>query len=106
MKPLPPGIHASLACGIIALILFWMPLAGLVGGITALVLAQRARRFLVAEPDRYRETDFIAAGRICGLVGLTLSVLTNLVWLILIGAVIHAFASGAQPEPPPHPLLW
>jgi hypothetical protein len=105
MKPLPPGTHASLACGILALVLFWLPLAGLVCGLVALMLALWARRSLVAKPELFRESDFIAAGWTCGLIGLALSILANLVWLVLI-AVIHAFASGAPPEPPPPPLLW
>jgi hypothetical protein len=106
MKPLPPGTHASLACGILALVLFWLPLAGLVCGLVALMLALWARRSLVAKPELFRESDFIAAGLIFGLVGLAMSFLANLIWLVLINAVIHAFSPSMPSAPSLQPMLW
>lgn len=111
MKPHPPGAVASLVLGILALIAGFTPVVGLVFGILAIVSSKRATGALVAAPEIYEPGGLHTAGFITGIIGLAMSALVTLWFLMvvsMISAVVAAAASGAPMTPPlaEKPLLW
>ncbi len=109
MKPFAPGAVASLAFGVLAILLGYVPLLGLALGVTAVVLAVRARRAVVAAPDALLGAELAAAGLVCGIIGTVLSALATLavfVFLaILATAIAAATGAGAAPHAVPLPML-
>jgi hypothetical protein len=67
-----PGATASMVLGILSLCLGWIPFAGLVLGIIALVLAGKAKKIADANPGVYPPGGggTRTAGFVCGLIGL------------------------------------
>lgn len=107
MKPHPPGAVASLACGVLALMVVLVPGLGLLLGIAALVNARRAEQALVAKPDAYLASGLSTAGVVCGVIGGIFSLIVTL-WMMammsLVGVLMHAIP--AMPVVIPHvPML-
>jgi hypothetical protein len=86
---------ASLVLGIVSLLPCWLyPFAGLISlvcGIVAIVLG----RPQLAAASLYRISDnsrsLARAGMVCGIIGVALSSLMSVFWLIVFTAVFHAF---------------
>ncbi len=98
MKPFAPGAVASLVFGILALVLGSVPLLGLGLGITAIVLAVRARRAVAVAPESLLGAELATAGLVCGIIGSVLSALATLalfLFLAVIASVIAAAAGAA-----------
>lgn len=111
MKPHPPGAVASLVLGILAVVGGWVPVVGVVLGILAITSAKRASGALVAMPGIYEPGGLHTAGLVTGLIGLAMSALSTLWFLMVLGmisAAIAAAASGAPMTPMDveKPLLW
>jgi hypothetical protein len=111
MKPHPPGAVASLVLGILALVGGWVPVVGLVLGALAIASAKRANGALTATPGTYEAGGLPTAGLVTGTIGLVMSALSTLWFLMMLGmisAVIAAAASGVSSPPPAveQPLLW
>lgn len=98
---------ASMVLGILSLIgcLFY-GVPGLICGIVAVVMAKKAREAVrVGEAPAF-SLDFAKAGRICGWIGISLSVLFFLLiigYLVLVVSVFGAMAGGGVFNPPPGP---
>lgn len=94
-----PNSTGVLVMGILSIVCFCCLAAGLVGitlGILALVLGNKAIKEYSDAPDKYTEKSFknAKAGRICGIVGLSLGglwVITALAYLSAIGWAIGTF---------------
>jgi hypothetical protein len=110
MKPHPPGAVASLVFGILALIAGFMPVGGLVLGVLAITSARRATGALATAPDSYEPGGLHTAGFVTGIIGLSLSALATLWFLMVVGMIsaVIAAAAGAPMTPPTmeKPLLW
>lgn len=61
---------------------------GLIFGIAAIVLAQKAKEIYIADPDIYRGYNNVKTGKILAIIGVVLSVITlitNLVFIYMYG---------------------
>lgn len=98
---------ASMVLGILSFIgcLFY-GVPGLICGIVAVVMAKKAREAVrVGEAPAF-SLDFAKAGRICGWVGISMSVLFLLLvvgYFVVVITMLGAFAGGGGWAPPPGP---
>ena len=82
------GIGA-LICGIIGLVLCWVPIVGLIVSIVAVVLGGKGRRTL---PEGKK--GMALAGFILGIIGLVISIIVLIAWIVTI-AILGSVASWA-----------
>lgn len=110
MKPHPPGAVASLVFGILAVIAGCLPVVGLVLGILAIVQNRRAAGALTAMPGSYEAGGLHTAGFVTGTIGLVMSGLATLWFLMVVGMIsaVVAAAAGVPASSPmvEKPLLW
>lgn len=88
-----PNSSGVLAMGIISLVCFCCLPAGVAGitlGILALVIGNKALKLYAADPEKYTEKSYknTKAGRICGIIGLSIGG----IWLI--GVLIYLSVIG------------
>jgi hypothetical protein len=105
MKPHPPGAVASLVCGVLSVMTWWLPLLGAPLAIIALVQGRRAGR--VSEPEAFQPSGLATAGQVCGVIGLAAALVATVVLMALL-LTIGALAQAAvvPPAAAPHvPLL-
>lgn len=87
-----PNATAVLVLGIISIVgCFCYGIVGTICGIIALVMAGKAKALYQSNPDLYTPSSFknMNAGRICAIVGLSLSalyIIAIIIWLIVFGA--------------------
>jgi hypothetical protein len=81
-EPLP-NATAILVLGILSIVICCI--FGIVMGIIALILASKAKQLYEANPGMYTESSFnnMKAGRICAIIGLILSALVTLYYIIV-----------------------
>ena len=84
LKENPPGAIASMVCGIISIVLCWIPFVGLTCGIVAVVLASRAKRIVLADQEKYLPGGMRVAGLVCGIVGTVLSSIGTILIMTLL----------------------
>ena len=101
VQPNLPNATGILVLGIISIALCWcgIGIIGLACGIIALVLSGKANRLYNENPSVYSMSSFknMKAGRVCAIIGLGLSALTFLYYIILFiiyGTALSAVASG------------
>lgn len=82
------GIGA-LICGIIGLVLCWVPIVGLILSIVAVVLGGKGKRTL---PEGKK--GMALAGFILGIIGLIISIIVLIAWIVTI-AILGSVASWA-----------
>jgi MFS family permease len=109
MKTTTPGAGASFVCGILSIVLFWLPLAGLILGIVGIVKSNKARRIAASSPESYAGGGLAIAGLVCGIIGTVVSALWNLwILIVLIMAIPMLLWLSARPVPvrvsPPIPM--
>ena len=75
--------------GVTTLIFFWMPLIAIPTGILSIVFGGNALWAIRSEPNRYQGEDRAKTGRLLGIIGLAVS--SVLLLLFLLGI---AFRSG------------
>ena len=86
-----PNSAAVLVLGIISLALCWCyGIVGLTCGIIAIVLSSKGKKEYESNPGKYTESSFknLKAGRICGIIGVSLSalyVVFIILYLVIIG---------------------
>lgn len=81
----------SLVLGIAGLVLFWVPLIGLVLGIVALVLGLKAKKDSEQQPSVYGGKGLALAGLILGVISTVLGLLYLIYWifiLIFVGSIM------------------
>ena len=94
-----PNSTAVLVLGILSIVTCWcLGVVGLTLGIIALVLANKATKLYQTNPSEYSEASFknMKAGRICAIVGTSLSalyVLYLIVYFLIIGAAVGGLFS-------------
>ncbi len=96
-----PNSTAVLVLGIISIVSCWCyGLVGIILGIIALALASKGNAAYKMNPGQYSEPSFknLKAGRICAIVGLSLSglyLLVVIIYLAVIGVAVGTIFSGA-----------
>ena len=93
MKTNAPGAVASLVCGIISIVLCWVPIVGLVLGIIAIVAAGKAKGAAQANPEKFEMGGVRVGGFVCGIIGTVLSGIYSIWWVIAVAALSGAAAS-------------
>lgn len=83
MKTNAPGAVSSLVCGIIAVVLCWIPVAGIILGVIAIIHSRKAKVAVQDSPDLYEGTGIAIGGLVCGIVGTAVSGVYNLIYLLL-----------------------
>ena len=90
-----PGAVGSMVCGIISIVVCWLPFVGLILGIIALVLSGKARRAAADEPGRYA-TGMATAGLVCGIIGTVLGGLYLIYWVVAVVFIKAAIDEGIK----------
>ncbi len=88
-----PEATAILVLGILSLVgSFCYGIPGLILGIIAVAMASKPERLYRADPTRYDSSSYnnMRAGKICGIIGLCLSILIGLIMFI---AIIDALSN-------------
>ena len=83
---------ACMSCGIVSLILCWYWGCGLIPAIIALILHGSATK-------DHAENQFTKAGKITGIIGLILSIICAIVWIlvmVLLGGAIYELIQQAS----------
>ena len=94
MKVNPPGAVAALVCGICSIVFCWFPIAGLVLGIVAILQANKAHRFAVADPDEFVPGGVRVAGFVCGIVGTCFSAIYTIYWIVAFAILAPVISGG------------
>lgn len=89
-----PNSSGVLVLGILSIVGCWCyGLFGVIFGIIALVMASKSKKLYDENPELYTESSYknMNGGRICAIIGLSISgliVLIGLVYILIIGAAI------------------
>lgn len=93
-----PNATTILVLGILSLIFCWCyGFVGLILGIIAVVLSTTSRKNYLSSPESYTEASFknMNTGRICGIVGICVSALFVLLWVLFIIGLLTLGLCGA-----------
>ena len=96
-KKVLPNATGVLVLGICSLALCWCyGIVGIILGIIALVLGNKAKKMYEENPELYTESSFknMKAGRTCGIIGLCIGgayLLVVIIYLLVIGAALGTF---------------
>lgn len=93
-----PNATGVLVLGIISIVgCFCYGIVGLVCGIIAVALSVKANALYIQNPSLYTESSFknMKAGRVCAIIGLSLSTLYVIFWIVCI--VIWGAALSSNP---------
>lgn len=103
MKPHPPGAIASLACGVLSVMTWWLPLLSVPLAISALIQGRRAAR--LGGSEAFQPPVLATAGQVCGVIALACALVATLAAMALVAA-IAALGHALPPAAPPHvPML-
>jgi uncharacterized RDD family membrane protein YckC len=86
-RPIHRRASSAMTWGVVTLVFFWMPLIAIPTGIVSIVFATNAIRAIRAEPNRYRGDDRAKTGRLLGVIGLAIT--SVLLLLFVIGLVLR-----------------
>jgi uncharacterized RDD family membrane protein YckC len=81
-RPMHHGASSAMTWGVTTLIFFWMPLIAIPTGILAIVFANGAVREIRAAPNRYQGDDRAKTGRLLGIIGLSVSSVVLVLFII------------------------
>lgn len=95
VQPNAPYAVASMVCGIISCVV-WVcyGVPGLVLGIIALVLGNKGRAAIEANPNAYGGQGMVTAGRVTGIIGIIVSILYVIAVICWIAFVVNAVHSS------------
>jgi hypothetical protein len=92
-----PNATGVLVLGILSIVFCWCyGIPGLVLGIIALIMSKKATALYLSSPESYTESSFknMKAGRICAIIGLSLSSVYAIVAIIYIAIIGAALGGG------------
>ena len=81
-RPMHRGASSAMTWGITTLIFFWMPLIAVPTGILSIVFGGNAVKAIRNEPNRYQGEDRAKTGRLLGIIGLAVSSVLLLLFLL------------------------
>ena len=88
-----PNATGTLVLGILSIVgCSCYGLVGLICGIIALIISKEANALLKANPDGYSNAGNHKAGRVCAIIGVSLSALYIIIILVYIAVLGVAFA--------------
>lgn len=94
-----PNATAVLVLGIVSIVLsFCYGIFGITLGIIALVLSNKDLKLYNAQPELYNGIQNLRAGRICGIIGLSIGSLFFLfliAYLIFVGSILFPLAAAS-----------
>jgi hypothetical protein len=93
-----PNATAVLVLGIISIIgCFCYGVVGLICGIIAIILASKSKKLYTSNPDAYTDGSLknVNAGRICAIIGLSLS----LIYILMVIAAVIFVGADALRDP-------
>jgi hypothetical protein len=82
-----PNSTAVLVLGIVSIVLCWCGgIVGIACGIIAMILGNKGKAIYEASPDAYTASSFnnLKAGKICGIIGIALSAIYLIYYIIVI----------------------
>ncbi len=82
-----PNASAVLILGIVSIVgCFCFGLIGLITGIIALVLAKKDMQLYFSNPEAFTQASYknLTTGRICAIIGLSISIISSIYLLIMI----------------------
>jgi uncharacterized RDD family membrane protein YckC len=88
-RPMHHGASSAMTWGVTTLLFFWMPLIAIPTGILAIVFGNGAVREIRSSPSRYQGDDRAKTGRLLGIIGLSISSI-----LLVLFLIAFAFRSG------------
>lgn len=93
-KPQLPNATGTLVLGITSIVFCWCyGFVGIALGIIALAISSKSWKMLKENPDGYEGAGNLKAGRICAIIGLSLSSVLIVFWIIYLAIVGTAFMS-------------
>jgi uncharacterized RDD family membrane protein YckC len=87
-RPMHRGASSAMTWGVTTLIFFWMPLIAIPTGILSIVFGGNAIKAIRSEPNRYQGDDRAKTGRLLGIIGLAVS--SVLLLLFVLGFVFRS----------------
>ena len=87
-RPMHRGASSAMTWGVTTLIFFWMPLIAIPTGILSIVFGGNAVKAIRNEPNRYQGDDRAKTGRLLGIIGLAVS--SVLLLLFVLGFVFRS----------------
>ena len=96
-----PNSIGALVLGILSIVFcFCYGIIGATLGIIALIMANKALKLYLASPEAYTEASYknVKAGKICAIVGLSLSSVYIIFLIIYIGIIGAAVGGGLMQE--------
>lgn len=84
LRPVHRNASGAMTWGVTTLIFFWMPLIAIPTGILSIVFGGDAVKAVRAEPQKYQGEDKARTGRLLGIIGLTISSLLLLIFILLV----------------------
>jgi uncharacterized RDD family membrane protein YckC len=81
-RPMHHGASSAMTWGVTTLLFFWMPLIAIPTGILSIVFANGAVREIRSAPNRYQGDDRAKTGRLLGIIGLAISAVVLVLFII------------------------
>jgi RDD family len=81
-RPMHRGASAAMTWGVATLAFFWMPLIAVPTGVMSIVFGTNAIRAIRSEPSRYQGDDRAKTGRLLGIIGLAITSVLLLLFII------------------------
>lgn len=82
LRPVDANARRAMTWGVVTLVFFWMPLIAIPTGILSIVLARQGLAAIRQAPDRMQGEDRAQNGRILGIIGLAISSMLLLLFVI------------------------
>jgi len=81
-RPVHRQAASAMTWGIVTLIFFWMPLIAVPTGILSIVFGSDAVKAIRQQPNRYQGEDRAKTGRLLGIIGLAISSIILLLFIV------------------------
>ena len=84
VRPVHRNASSAMTWGVTTLIFFWMPIIAIPTGILSIVFGGDAVKAIRAEPQKYQGEDKARTGRLLGIIGLTISSILLLIFVLAV----------------------
>ena len=84
VRPVHRNASSAMTWGVTTLIFFWMPIIAIPTGILSIVFGGDAVKAIRTDPQRYQGEDKARTGRLLGIIGLTISSLLLVIFILAV----------------------
>jgi len=84
VRPVHRNASSAMTWGVTTLIFFWMPIIAIPTGILSIVFGGDAVKAIRGEPQKYQGEDKARTGRLLGIIGLTISGILLLIFVLAV----------------------